>query len=189
MENGETKTSDAGATGNAGVFSLHEANRTNEQPVDNGDSVRKRGRPPGSKNRNRSMEIPGDASRNSARVSNPADIEAAKLLGAGLVSLVELAETFVHSGCETKIAKHRPEKLDEFKELAARLGLQTKDGEIISSSMQQIALRHEWMTKWAPEVMLSLTLSQYSLRQLHLMRFVNNVIVKPAPAKAESLGA
>jgi hypothetical protein len=178
MAETQDKANDVDETGNvsnqpAATFSIIGSNTEPEsEPVKTG----KRGRPKGSKNSNRNIEIPGKAQSNTVTIPNAQQIESAKFLGMGLVSLVELAETFVHGSCEKKIAKAYPDKLSEFREMAAKLALQPKDAEILQSSMQQIALQHSWLTNYAPEVMLSITLTQYSLRQLHLVKFVNNVV-------------
>lgn len=104
--------------------------------------------------------------------------EQAKFLGLGFVSLVELVENFVHTNCATKIANKLPSKLEEFKEMAQKLGLQEEDKEIMSNSISRIAERHDWMTKFAPEVLLTVALGQYGVRQMALIRFTNNVVSK-----------
>lgn len=138
---------------------------------------RGRGRPPGSK----SATAPGvAASKNPAPSRPPAapDVELlaqAKFIGTGMVSLVELAESFVHGNASRRIEKHRPEKLEEFKTLADQFALQPKEKEIIESSVAKLAERYEWMTTHAPEFLLCVTLGQYGLRQMHLLKFVNAV--------------
>lgn len=134
-----------------------------------------RGRPPGSKNKNRAINLGGEEKPVSPRGPDPDAIESAKFIGAALVSLVELAETFVHNSCTAKMERKRPEKIGEFRQLAAKYQLQDKDKELISSSMEKIAARHDWMTRFAPEVVLCVSLGQYSMRQMALMRFVSAV--------------
>lgn len=138
---------------------------------------RGRGRPPGSK----SASAPGvAASKNPAppRAATPPDVELlaqAKFIGTGMVSLVELAESFVHGNAARRIEKLRPEKLEEFKQIADQLALQDKEKEIIETSVAKLAERYEWMTTHAPEFLLCVTLGQYGLRQMHLLKFVNAV--------------
>ncbi len=150
---------------------------------------RGRGRPPGSKS-----TAPGvAASKNPApaRASAPPDAELlsqAKFIGTGMVALVELGESFVHGNAARRIEKHRPEKLEEFKDIAERLALQDKEKEIIETSVAKLAERYEWMTTHAPEFLLCVTVAQYGLRQLHLLKFVNEV-TKARPKEAGSKNA
>lgn len=169
LSNGEQGNKPAG-------FSIISANRE-----DAGDTPKKRGRPPGVKNRSKTVEIPSKAQADSSPNQKLEQIESAKFLGLGLVSLVELAEGFVHNSCENKIRKKLPERLAEFKELAEKVSLKDKDAEIIQTSVEKIAMRHDWMTKFAPEVLLCITLSQYSLRQMSLVKFVNTVTKEKPP--------
>ncbi len=135
--------------------------------------IKRRGRPPGSKNSSSGKAV--NSSSSSKASSDANSLESAKFIGLGFVTLIELAESFVHGSAAKKIEKKRPEKIDEFKELAAKMGLQEKDKEMMSDCMAKIAERHDWMTKFAPEVLLCVSLGQYGLRQAALMRFVNNV--------------
>lgn len=112
--------------------------------------------------------------RPAAREDSDAINEAA-FIGTGMVALVELAESFVHNNAARKIEKARPEKLAEFKDMANSLALQDKEKETISKTVGKIALRHEWATKYAPEFVLCVFLGQYGLRQMQLLKFVNNV--------------
>lgn len=137
---------------------------------------RGRGRPPGSKS-----TPPGvAASKNPAppRAAVAPDVELlaqAKFIGTGMVALVELGESFVHGNAARRVEKFRPEKLEEFKEIASRLGLQEKEKEIIETSVAKLAERYEWMTTHAPEFLLCVTMAQYGIRQMHLLKFVNEV--------------
>lgn len=82
--------------------------------------------------------------------------------------------------------RKRPEKVGEFKQLAAKFQLQEKDKEMMSSSMEKIAGRHEWMTKFAPEVVLAICLGQYGMRQVSLMRFVAAVTAEKKQPETQS---
>lgn len=126
---------------------------------------------------NSAEALPPMQSRTAAKTAAEAEDkkEQAKFLGLGFVSLMELAESFVHTNCAAKIAAKIPSKLDEFKAMAQKLGLQPEDKEIMSNSIEKIAERHDWMTRFAPEVLLAVSMSQYGLRQMALMRFTNNV--------------
>jgi hypothetical protein len=140
----------------------------------------KRGRKPGSKNTPKILDT-GEARKNFTSDNTPNDsVESAEFVAKGLVSLVELMESFVHSHCANKIEKRLPEKLGEFKEMALAMGLQNKEKDLIEKCTAKIVVRHDWLTKYAPELVLAVTMGQYSLRQLSLIKFVENV-TKPKP--------
>lgn len=159
------------------------ANSDETNPIQRGEinlpPAKRRGRPPGSKNsssQNGSINIPqNNGTSRPATVKDADSLESAKFIGVGFVSLVELAESFVHGNAAKKIEKKFPERLTQFKTLAQELGLQEKEKDLIASSVEKIAIRHEWMTKFAPEVVLCITLGQYTLRQTSLLRFVSNL--------------
>lgn len=111
--------------------------------------------------------------------------ENARFLATGFVGLVELAETAVLSSCVGKIERKFPSKLDEFKELAKGYQLGQKDREIIANCTQRIIAKHDMLTRFGPEILLGVVLSQYTLRQLALVRFVNNVTATPAQPKPQ----
>lgn len=139
-----------------------------------GAGLAKRGRPPGSTNR-KNLETGSSEKTRATASASPDSLESAKFIGVGVVALIELGESFVHSSCARKIEKRFPAKLEEFKSMALALGLQEKDKELISDCATKIAQKHELLTKYAPEVVLGVTLAQYALRQATLMRFVDNV--------------
>ena len=131
---------------------------------------KKRGRPAGSKNK-----AQGNSNVGADSLAN----DSAKFLGLGFVQLVEIGEALVQGSCENKIAKNIPEKLEEFRELAKKLGLTEEDKKLIGGSVEKIALKYDALTKFAPEVVLVIGLSQFAARQALLVRFVNNVTKKP----------
>ena len=112
-------------------------------------------------------------------------LEQAKFLGEGFVALVELVESFVQNNCENKIRRKRPDKVQEFLETAKRFGLQEQDKKLISSSVEKIAGKYEFLTKFAPEFVLGVTLSQYGARQIALVRFVDLATKGPNPIITE----
>lgn len=157
----------------------------------------KRGRPAGSRNRGTPLDTGSREENRSSSGANPDALESAKFLGVGFVALIELGESFVHSSCANRIEKKLPSKLAEFKEMAKALGLQEKDKEVMSSCVEKIAAKYDWMTKHGPEIVLGVMCAQYGLRQVSLLRFVENVTkekpreethvqpdVKPAEIKA-----
>lgn len=156
-----------------------EARNGNDQSGDNPTlpiGLGRRGRPPGSKNKNRPINLGGEKEAAPSRPqSNEESIESAKFIGAALVSLVELAETVVHNSCEKRIEKKRPQKSAEFRQILEGYKLKDKEREMMADAATKIAVRHDWLTKFAPEVVLAVTLGQYSLRQLSLIKFVGNV--------------
>lgn len=158
---------------------------------------RRRGRPPGSKN----SDTPLDTGTTDEKRSNPRAaldaVESAKFIGVGFVSLIELAESFIHSSCANRIEKRIPGKLGEFKEMAKTLGLQTQDKETMQACVEKIASKYDWMTKHGPEFVLGVMIAQYGLRQAALMKFTQNVtatkpgataptaeLIQPQPVKA-----
>lgn len=145
------------------------------------DSPKRKGRPLGSRNRNTPLDTGGGAENRVGNSPNPDTLENAKFLGAGFVALVELAESFVHSSCAVKVEKRLPSKLAEFKQMAAQVGLQEKDKEVMANCVEKISAKHNWLTRFGPEVVLGVVMAQYGLRQVSLMRFVENVT---APKRA-----
>jgi len=138
-------------------------------------STGKRGRPPGSKNGVKTIDTGGSEKPVAASVPPVDALESAKFIGVGVVALLELGESFIHSNCANKIEKRLPSKLAEFKEMAGKMQMQEKEKELIAQCSEKIAVRHELLTKYAPEAVLIVTLAQYGLRQASLMRFVDNV--------------
>lgn len=147
---------------------------------------RGRGRPPGSgKSQGQGPSVSPPKTYPAPRgVANSApDLEKiaeAKFIGTGFVALVELAESFVHGNCARRIEKRVPAKLDEFRELAERIGLQPKEKQILEESVGRIAQKYDWMTAHGPEFVLVCVMGQYALRQGTLLRFVN-AVTKPEP--------
>ncbi len=140
-----------------------------------GDAPRKRGRPPGSKNSGTPINT-GVTAKSRVKVDpSPDTLEAAKFIGVGFVSLLELFESFVHSNGAKKIEKKMPDKLAEFRMMCEEVGLQAKEKDLIQDTVQRIAARYEFMTKYAPELVLGVTLAQYGVRQMSLMSFVDKV--------------
>ncbi len=141
----------------------------------------RRGRPPGS--RNASTPIDTGSAPKSRSISNAGvdAEESAKFLGTGFVALIEVMESFVHSSCANKIEKRMPGKLAEFKEMAQGIALRDKEKETMQACVAKISAKHEFLTKFGPEVVLGVMLSQYSLRQIQLMRFVENVTKSKIP--------
>lgn len=140
-----------------------------------GPPKRGRGRPPGSKSKNGPVDIGGKKESFPRNDPDPDALESAKFIGAAVVSLVELLESIVHGSCERKIEKKLPGKISEFRQELEKYKLTDKEREMLSNSSSKIAVRHEWLTKFAPEVVLSVTLGQYGLRQASLVKFVNGV--------------
>jgi hypothetical protein len=150
---------------------------------------RGRGRPPGSGNKNRPLNFGGEKENISRRAPDVDSLESAKFIGTALVTLVELGESFVHGSCSARIEKQRAEKLAEFLKLAEKFSLKETDKKLIADSMEKIALRYELLSKFGPEVVLSITLAQYGMRQLALMKFVNAVtkeLNQSQPEKTQS---
>jgi hypothetical protein len=140
-----------------------------------GSGMGKRGRPPGSKNRNTPLDTGATVAPKSAAAANINALESAAFIGKGFVALVELGETFVHNAAATKIEKKFPSKLAEFKEMAQSVSLTPKDAELMRECATAIALKHDILTRFGPEVVLAVTLAQYSMRQITLLRFVEKV--------------
>ena len=140
---------------------------------------RGRGRPPGpGKQQGPGVSTPKIPSAPRSVVNSapdPEKIAEAKFIGAGFVALVELAESFVHGNCARRIEKRVPAKLEEFKELAEKIGLQPKEKQILEESVGRIAQKYDWLTAHAPEFVLICVMGQYALRQGTLMKFVANV--------------
>jgi hypothetical protein len=136
---------------------------------------RGRGRPPGSGNKNRPLNFGAEKENVSRRAPDVDAVESAKFIGTALVTLVELGESFVHGSCSGRMEKKRPEKLAEFLKLAEKFSLKETDKKLMADSMEKIAMRYDLLTKFGPEVVLSVTLAQYGMRQLALMKFVNAV--------------
>lgn len=141
----------------------------------------KRGRPPGSKNKNSPLDTGYTGESRATPSADVNTLEAAKFIGVGFVALVELAESFVHSSCASKIEKHLPHKLVEFKEMAGKLGLQEKDREVMADSMTKIAGKYNFLTAHAPEIVLAVIMAQYGLRQMSLIKFVDAMTKERRP--------
>lgn len=151
----------------------------------------RRGRPPGVKNgegktskaKHKAAVKSVDLGNRQSRADSPSaennSPEMAKFLGKGFVTLIELLEGIVHSRCAKAIEAKYPQKIEEFRAMAEELGLQPSDREMYETSISRIAMRHDWMTKYAPEIVLGVGLAQYSARQLALVRFVNSVTAQP----------
>lgn len=106
-------------------------------------------------------------------------LESAKFLGYGFTSLVELGESVVHNKAIAKVAKKKPARLEDIKKLLVENRLQSKEREMMAASVEKIALRHEWATKYAPEVVLLIAMGQYTARQIALMRMIENITITP----------
>lgn len=157
--------------------------------IENGP--KKRGRPPGSKNSGTPINTGTTTKSRTNSAPNLDQIEAAKFIGLGFVSLLELFESFVHSNGAKKIEKKMPEKMAEFRTMCEEVGLQAKEKDLIQDTVTRIAARYEFMTKYAPELVLGVTLAQYGVRQMSLLSFVERmtketkeVKVSEVPAKA-----
>ena len=147
---------------------------------------RGRGRPPGSGSKSAAPGISAPKIPSTPRAPvapDPDKLAEAKFIGTGFVSLVELAESFVHNNCAKRIEKRRPEKLGEFREIAEKLGLQPKEKDLIESSVAKIAEKYDWMTAHAPEFVLVVVMGQYALRQGSLIKFVNSTTKEEAKAE------
>lgn len=116
-------------------------------------------------------------------------VESAQFVAKGFVGLIELVESFIHANCAAKIEKKFPEKLTEFKEMAKSVALSPKDSELMEKSAEKIAMKYDVLSKYGPEVVLSVVMLQYGARQLHLMKFVEGVVKEPEVKKtADSAG-
>ena len=122
-------------------------------------------------------ELKISAKKSAPSEPRPDQLLSAKFLGKGANSLLEMVESFNVDRCTSKIARVFPEKLNEFAELTQKTSLKSQEKELISSCIEQIAIRHEWMTKFAPEIVLGIVLSEYGMRQLMLVRFVNTLTI------------
>lgn len=120
---------------------------------------------------------------------NASALESAQFIAKGFVGLVELVESFVHSNCARKIEKKYPGRLGEFKEMAARVALQPKDADLMEKSAEKIALKYDVLSKYGPEVVLSVVMLQYGARQMHLIKFVDNVTKETEEKKTAEPGA
>lgn len=189
MDEGTDKINGENSSVGNDAPSLAELNRdeTGGKSIQENTTKRGRGRPPGSKNKNRSVDTSSFLKSNNKDDKKPDNSAQAKFLAVGFVALVELGESLVHSNCERKIERKFPSKLEEFKSLAKQHALNDKEKEILENSVSSIAERHDWMTKYAPELLLGVTLSQYAVRQLSLMRFVNNVTRERKKTEATTL--
>lgn len=145
----------------------------------------KRGRPPGTKNKPASIETGARVESRAGGSEAGNSLETAKFVGAGAVALLELVETFVHANGAKKIERRMPSKLEEFKKMAQELGLQEQEKVLLASCAEKIASRYDLLTKYGIEAVALITLAQYSVRQMSLMRFVENITkvkpVNPAP--------
>lgn len=149
------------------------------------ETGKKRGRPPGSKNSGTPL-VTGTSTK--SRVISPPSIdqiEAAKFIGLGFVSLLELFESFVHSNGAKKVEKKMPDKLAEFRMMCEEVRLQAKEKDLIQDTITRIAARYEFMTKYAPELVLGVTLAQYGVRQMSLMSFAERVTKETKEIKVE----
>lgn len=151
------------------------------------ETPRKRGRPPGSKNSGTPIDT-GHTTKSRVKVDpTPDTLEAAKFIGVGFVSLLELFESFVHSNGAKKIEKKMPDKLAEFRMMCEEVGLQAKEKDLIQDTVQRIAARYEFMTKYAPELVLGVTLAQYGVRQMSLLSFVDKMTKEVKEVKLETV--
>ncbi len=144
-----------------------------------GETPRKRGRPPGSKNQGTPISTGVPTKSRTPSAPNLDQMEQAKFIGVGFVALVELVESMVHSNCSKKIEKKLPEKLMEFRRMCEEYGLKEKEKDLMQDAAQRIAVRHEIITKYAPELVLGVTLAQYSVRQMSLIKMVDNMTKEP----------
>lgn len=150
---------------------------------------RGRGRPPGSGNKNKPLSFGNKAEPVSRSAPSVDSLESAKFIGTALVTLVELGESYVHNSCAERIEKRRSDKLAEFKALAEKFSLKETERKLIADSMEKVALRYDVLSKFGPEVVLSVSLGQYAIRQLSLMKFVTNVtkdLDQPATSEKSS---
>ncbi len=137
--------------------------------------AKKRGRPPGSKTKPISIGQENTRKPDPETNATMGQMESAKLIGTFSCALLELLESMVHNNCAKKIEKKMPEKLAEFKQLVSELQLQPKEKDIISETVAGIAVRYDFATKYARELVLGVTLGQYAIRQGALLRFTENI--------------
>lgn len=135
----------------------------------------KRGRPPGSKNRDTPLDTGSTNETRSVSSKGVNAAESAAFIGKGFVALVELGETFIHTAAINKIERKYPSKLGEFKEMAKSIALTSKDAELMQECATAIAAKYDVLTRFGPEVVLAVTMTQYGMRQMSLLRFAENV--------------
>ena len=165
------------------VSNSNESDGGSNIPLVTGETKRGRGRPPGSKTKNKPVDLGIEKEVYSPKPESGDNLESSQFIGEAFVSGLELVESFVHSNCAKKIGKVYPEKLGEFRDMAEKSGLQPKDKELAQKCAAKIASKYDVLLKHAPEFVLGAFLVQYSLRQVALIRFVENVTKNARPVQ------
>lgn len=114
----------------------------------------------------------------------------AAFLSESACCLIEIADEVIARTLAAKVAKAMPDKLAEFVRLQASVGFGEKDKEMVGLSVNAMAQKYEWMTKFGPEIFFLAWATQYTVRQARLVKFVNDLAAdreklgptKPAPA-------
>lgn len=164
-------------------------------PVDLSATQAKRGRGRPRKPLVARAAAAADAKRNSPAGKADSLLDAA-FLSESACCLVEIVDEVIGRTLAARIAKAVPTKLADFVKLQESVGFGEKDREMVGLSVEAMASKYEWMTKFGAEVFLVAWATQYSVRQARLLKFVNemvaaqeklNGIQQPAPRPLENI--
>lgn len=132
-------------------------------------AVKKRGRPPGSKNKSNS-----DAEKHSPGSAPMSDVDAA-FVAESCVLLLESTDEIIAKTLVEKLAKVAPERAQDFRDLQSKVGLNDKDRAMLRASVTAIVKKYAILGRFGPEILLLVFIAQYSYRQLKLSAFVTEI--------------
>lgn len=143
---------------------------------------RKPGRPPGSKTKSKTIQptLPGSG------VPDPLLQQNLALVKKGVHSILTAVDGLVCRHVFGRAVKLGAEEALA-KEYAVAVGLTKPEAEIICESSATIFVRHEFLMRYAPEILLASVLASYGMRAVTVIKKLDSLEVKlRAKQKAES---
>lgn len=148
----------------------------NENPTGDGKRLdlsgvkRGPGRPPGSGTKAKGPDTPKPQSGG----TNDSKADAV-FLADTVICLLEITDDISRRMLVRKVREFAPERAEEFQNLWTDCGLNEKDKRLTRMSVDRIAQKYGWLARFAPELLLLATLTQYGLRQARLHALIDDI--------------
>lgn len=114
----------------------------------------------------------------SASPSAPVSDADAAFIAESCVLLLESGDELIAKTLARKLAKVAPEKAQDFIDLQKDVGLNEKDKGMLRASVSAIVKKYAILGRFGPEILLLVFLTQYSIRQIKLAHFVNEIVAE-----------
>lgn len=99
----------------------------------------------------------------------------AEFVADAIVTIWEIGDEILAMALLRRIQAAVPDKVREFQLLQQDVRFGEKDKTLVRKSVIRLAQRHPVIVRWAPELMLGVTIAQYGLRQARLFSFVSKI--------------